>query len=229
MLLCGCRSKHKSDELNIFIEGEPVKCVHDMKYLGVIDDRHLSFEQHITHLCSKISNRAELLWRVWSFITKELAGLLYNSLIYPHMLYANFILEGCTKQLLDKFKVQHSNALWAVLKADYRTLSAKLYNDAHVDPVNVTMKQTIVKIVYKGLNDIRAPIYSTMFNYAEYSRDLYSSDKLLASVPKCRTKFGERNAKFWGPSYWNQLPIWIKNCSSYEQFKEAIKKYDGFT
>ena len=68
-----------------------IECVHDMKYLGVIIDRHLTFNNHINKLCSKIASKVGLLWRVRSFIDDGLAMMLYNSLIYPHFLYCNFI------------------------------------------------------------------------------------------------------------------------------------------
>ncbi len=48
------------------------------------------------------------------------------------------------------------------------------------------MKKTVVKIVYKGLNNIGAPIYNNMFEYNVPNRELRSSDQYLANVPKTR-------------------------------------------
>ena len=228
MLLCGRRSKLRSEELHIVIDGTDVECVSDMKYLGLVVDRHLTFEQHVSKLCAKISSRTGLLWRIRSFINNDLALLLYSSLIYPHLLYANFILDGCAKCVIDKLKVEQNNAIRAVLKDDCRTPCVKLYRDAEVDPIDVAMKKTVCKIVYKGINDIGAPIYNEMFTYDVPNRDLRSSDKLLAKIPKVNTKFGEHNVAYRGPVYWNQLPLHIKSCSSFEQFKGALKSYNGF-
>ena len=228
MLLCGRRSRLKNDSLAISIDDEHVECVTEMKYLGLIVDRHLTFEQHVTKLCSKVSSRTGLLWRVRSYIPGELALTLYNSLIYPHLLYANFILDGCSKGTIDKIKVQQNNAMRAVLKAECRTSCIKLYQDSGVDPIDVSMKKTIVKIMYKGLNDIGAPVFNNMFNYEQHSRELRSSDKLLADVPRTNTKFGEHNVAYRGPIYWNLLPLAIKSLLTFEQFKTAIKSYAGF-
>ncbi len=228
MLVCGRRSRYKQDVLNINIGSDPVECVDEMKYLGVLVDRHLTFEHHINNLCSKISSRTGILWRVRSFINTNLSITLYNSLIFPHMLYANFILDGSSKVLIDKLIVHQNNALRAVLFTDCRTPRVKLYADTGVDPLDVSMKKTLVKIVYKGLHDIGAPVYNGMFNFTNSSRDLRSNDLLLAAVPKVNTKFGEHNMAYRGPVYWNSLPFHIKSCPSFECFKTAIKKYDGF-
>ena len=115
----------------------------------------------------------------------------------------------------------------AVLYADYKTTRVKLYNDAKVDAIDVSMKKTVVKIVYKGLNNIGAPVYNNMFNYNISSCDLRSSDALLAIVLNIRTKFGEYNLAYRGPVYRNSLPLHIKACPTFELFKAALKNY-GF-
>ncbi len=228
MLVCGRRSRLKDEGLDINIDGENVECVSEMKYLGLLVDRHLTFDSHVNMLCSRISSRAGLLWRVRSFIPYELALTLYNSLIHPHLLYGNFILDGCNKYTLDKLKVQQNNAVRAVLKADSRTPCVKLYHDTGIDPVEVSMKKTIVKMVYQGLNNIGAPVYNTLFNFESYQRELRNSNKLLAEVPRTNTKFGEHNLAFRGSKDWNTLPLPLKSTPTYDQFKSAIKKYDGF-
>ena len=90
------------------------------------------------------------------------------------------------------------------------------------------MKKTVVKLVYKGLNDIGAPVYNNLFNYAVYLRELRNSDKLLAEIPRTNTKFGEHNVAFRGPTHWNTLPFTLKSKPSFDQFKEAMKSYTGF-
>ena len=90
------------------------------------------------------------------------------------------------------------------------------------------MMKSTCKIVYKGLHNSGAPIYNDMFNFAEYARNLRSSDQMLASVPKTNTKFAENNLRYRGPVNWNSLPLCLKKIPSFEQFKKAMREYDGF-
>ena len=144
------------------------------------------------------------------------------------MLYANFILDGSSKTLIDKLIVQQNNALRAVMYTDCSTPRAILYAVTGIDPIDMNMKKTLVKIVYKGLHKIGAPVYNNMYNFSCATRDLRSNDLLLANVPRVNTKFGENNMAFRGSVYYNSLPYHIKSAPSYESFKLAIKKYDGF-
>ena len=228
MLLCGSRSRLKHECLHVKLNDVNVECVHDMKYLGVFIDRHLTFNTHIQKLCGKISAKIGLLWRVRSFIDNGLAMKLYTSLIYPHFLYCNFILDGTSNHNKHKLQVQQNNALRAVLKADYDVPTAKLYIDACVDTIDVCMKKTACKIVYRGIREMGPPIYNKLFSLSVPGRDLRSSELPNAVVPKCRTKFGEHNVAYRGPVYWNQLPINIRMSESLEQFKGSVNKYDGF-
>ncbi len=84
------------------------------------------------------------------------------------MLYANFILDGSTQTTINKLKVQQNNAIRAVLSAEYRTPSAKLYADSNIGPIDVNIKKTVIKIVYKSLNNVGAPVYNQMYLTGSY-------------------------------------------------------------
>ena len=193
MLICGKRSKHRHESLSVSLNGEAIECVAGMKYLGLQIDKHLSFESHINMVCGKLSARPGLLWRIGSFIPQTLAKSLYLSLIYPHLLYRNFALDGASQTLKQRLQVQQNKAMRAVLKHDYLYPSAQLYIEARVDKVSVTIKKSLCNIVYQGVNKVGAEVYNSMFNLETSARDLRSNDQMLVSVPKCRTKFGENN------------------------------------
>ncbi len=94
MLISGKRSTYRNDVLSVKLNGEIIENVNVMKYLGVKIDNHLTFEAHINTVCGKVAARNSLLWRIRNFISLALALTLYQSLIYPHLLYANFALDG---------------------------------------------------------------------------------------------------------------------------------------
>ena len=90
------------------------------------------------------------------------------------------------------------------------------------------MMKTTCKIVYRGINKLGPPIYDKLFSLAVPNRDLRSSDMPNAAIPSCRTKFGEHNVAFRGPTYWNYLPCDIRFSKTLNQFKNAVNRYKGF-
>ena len=114
------------------------------------------------------------------------------------------------------------------LKADYDIPTAKLYTDACVDTIDVCMKKTACKIVYRGIKNMGSSIYDKLLNLAIPSQELRSSDIPNAEIPKCRTKFGEYNIAFRGSVYWNQIPVEIRMSQSLDQFKHVINDYKDY-
>ena len=90
------------------------------------------------------------------------------------------------------------------------------------------MKKTTCKIVYRGINNMGPPIYDKLFNLAIPNRELRSSEVPHATIPICRTRFGEHNVAYRGPTYYNTLPIDVHMSASIDQFKKAVNKYEGF-
>ena len=154
--------------------------------------------------------------------------MLYVSLIHPHILYCDFVIDGATITEKKKLQTQQNSALRAVCNVDYGYPTAKLFSDVSVDNVSVCMMKTCCKIVYRGLNNMGPPAINDMFEYYTPSRELRSGEALLATVQRCKTQFGTKNLRIRGPSYWNQLPHSIKCSTSIDTFKQNIKAYTGF-
>ena len=114
MLFTSNRSRYKDDVINCTIRGGVIEQTDEVKYLGLHVDPCLNFDSHIAKICSKMKVRTKLLWCIRSFISKDLAFTLYRSLIEPHLLYCNFILEGTSSTNKQKVQVQQNNALRAV-------------------------------------------------------------------------------------------------------------------
>ena len=59
------------------------------------------------------------------------------------------------------------------------------------------------------------------------SRSLRSSaDTCLLKIPLCRCKSkGDRAFSYFGPSAWNSLPLHIRNATTIDNFKSALKTY----
>ena len=107
-------SKHQQ----IFQSSELGNQVLDLKYLCLILDRHLTFEQHINSICQKVNIRTKILRQIRNFIPTSLATALYQSLIYPHFTYCYFIIDSVSENLKSKLQCYQNVALRAISKVD---------------------------------------------------------------------------------------------------------------
>ena len=227
MLFTSNRSKFKNDKLYLELAGVNICQTTEVKYLGLHLDPQLNFDVHVKKLCQKVNVRTKLLWRVRGFITKDLAFTLYRSLIEPHFVYCNFILEGISQTNLKQLQVQQNCALRAVKRVECYYPTELLFADLNVDNIKVMMMKSTCKFTYKCFYNLCPSVLNDMLVLCINERDLRSNEDLNAVVPRCHTLWAERNFAYRAPIYWNGLPIVLKQSQSLESFKSNIKKYDG--
>ena len=81
--------------------------VHVFKYLGVILDPSLTWNDHIDYIVKKISSRSGLLRKARKILPKQACVIMYNAMILPLFYYCCVIWDGCGKtnqQYLEKLQ-----------------------------------------------------------------------------------------------------------------------------
>jgi Reverse transcriptase (RNA-dependent DNA polymerase) len=114
----------------------PLERIHDdsenpqnrsFKLLGVLLDEHLSFNQHCTNVCNKLSQANYIINRVKNFLPKNSLKTLYYSLFHPHLLYCLPVF-GCTSSKnINKIMIMQKKAIRAISKEKRNAHTADLF------------------------------------------------------------------------------------------------------
>ena len=80
----------------IRIDGGEIKRVKSVKYLGMIVDDKLTWEQHIGYISEKIVRNIGILKRIRNFIPQESLLLLYHTLVEPYFRYCSIVWGQCS-------------------------------------------------------------------------------------------------------------------------------------
>ena len=75
------------------------------KFLGVMIDRSLRFDEHVSVLCRKLSKTAGIFNRLKNILPTDILIKLYYSLVYPYFLYCNSVLVRHARCLSESFDV----------------------------------------------------------------------------------------------------------------------------
>ena len=141
--------------MSLMLNGSELTQVNKIKYLGLHIDCHLTFEDHVSNMCGKISSRTKLMWRIRNFIPQSLALTLYKSLIAPHFMYYSFILDGINESLKNKLQCHQNAALRAAKNVDMSYSTTRLLTELKVDSVCTEMRKSSCKMVFKGFYNLR--------------------------------------------------------------------------
>ena len=67
------QSLQNKPDLHLYVGPDKTERTCEMKYLGVILDDHLTFDQHINYICNKSSKKLGILRRAREYLNKNLA------------------------------------------------------------------------------------------------------------------------------------------------------------
>jgi hypothetical protein len=111
------------------------------KLLGVLFDEYLAFDEHITHLCNKISKSLFCINRIKNFVDMNTKKLLYFAMIHSHKMYCLTIYSCANATNMNRLKIKQKAAIRTICNSGFRDhtgpfiLSAK--NFAHRSACNV--------------------------------------------------------------------------------------------
>ena len=194
----------------------------NIKYFGVIVDKHLSWDEQISAVTKKVS--------------RGLGMLRFSKSICPLLLY-----KKCTEVWWNHFR--YSCPVWGVAGINAINRLQKLQNraarivtssayDASALPIirklgwptiNELIESETLKMVYRSVND-QAPIYLTeMFaRLSDTCKRELRNTKTDLTVPRRKSAFGQKCLSYKGAKLWNDLSIEVKSSKSYEIFKKRI-------
>ena len=75
------------DTNRIKLNGHDLEFVTSSKFLGIILDNQLKYDEHIRYICSKISKSIGILYRLRDIVPNPCLKMIYFSLIHPYLLY----------------------------------------------------------------------------------------------------------------------------------------------
>ena len=210
------------DNFTLLINGKPIRRVDECKFLGVYIDSSISWRSHINKIISRISQTIGIIGRAKSFMNSTQLGLLYNTMVLPHLQYC-IINWGNFKH--DK-NIALKNKLLSLQKSLVRIIG-NAHRISHTDPL--FFNNSILKIDDLFEQSIR--VFSFKINNNLLPREISSfidTNKHSYNTRGARnnlfvTLSDKRSIKSLVPACWNALPLPLKQCPSVASFKTSSK------
>ena len=113
------------------MDGIIIKQTRHTKFLGVILDEHLTWNNHIEHVQSKLNKTIGILYRARNRLDPNILKLLYISLVYPYLSYCILIWGHTHKTYLTKLFISQKKIIRIITFSDYY---------AHTNPLFTKLK-----------------------------------------------------------------------------------------
>ena len=217
MLLHSSRkSPHSS--LKLQVADSPVEQVRSFKFLRVVVNDTLTWNDHIDLVCKKVSRHLNLLRRLSWFLPQHLLLLYLKSYILPIFDYCDVVWFGCTKSDSHHLDLLLNFSCRTVLRRRKYSSASSARRDLGISTLSSRRKVHVVQTVFKCLSSNSPSCLSSIFPPSTSSHFTRSSTSSQLNLPQTRSSFGQKAFSFAGAALWRSLPTNIRAMKNYRAF-----------
>ena len=209
---------------NVQIMGNIISKVETTKFLGVIIDSNLSWNQHIGYVSSKISKNIGIVRKARKIFSKETLLTLYYSFIYPYLNYCIHVWGSAVTTSLDRIIKLQKRIVRIICGVSRDAHTEPLFNELSVLNINKLHMYNVGLFMYKHHHGWLPQI----FNMFERNSDLHmhmTRQYNLLHVPKFKTEYGKRCFRYQAVKIWNTIYSTLSVDIKIGTFKKNLKSY----
>ena len=216
------------DDISLNYGNDIIERVYKFKYLGVIFDPTLAWNEHVDYISSVVSKRIGVIRRVKFYLPPATLSLLANSLVFPHFDYCSPVWTNCISEISNSLQILQNKLARVLLSADIRTPISDMMSILCWDKLHERWNKQLLVIVFKCLHH-NAPSYLSsqfVFTSSIHSKCTRSQSCNTLVLPFWNNNQGKRTFYYRGASMWNRLSPEIRSkltSMSLNMFKYSIK------
>ena len=203
----------------------PTSSAEKARNLGVIFDVDLSLKSHVSSVCNACYYHLRDLRRIRRHLDLDSAKALGHALVSSRLDYCNSLLHGLASREISRLQRVQNRLARIVTKSRPFAHSSPLLKSLHWLPVRFRIQFKLCMLTFKTMADGEPSYLNDMLVPLNTTRTLRSSQGLLLSVPRMRTKMGSRAFAFSGPDLWNHLPLSVRASGSIGAFMKRLKTH----
>ena len=143
----------------------------NIKYLGILIDKNLTWKHHIDAISTKISKGIGLIAKIHHFVRRNILINVYQSLIHPYLTYGIAVWGQACKTYLDKILVLQKRVMRMMYFSDRYDHAIPLFLDLRILPVTFLYCETVFGLMY-DINNDNAPL--NILNLFDKSSSIHS-------------------------------------------------------
>ena len=205
------------------INGNLIETSKSEKLLGVTLDYRLNFDEHLSKICDKASQKLSALARISSFMKIAQRQRIMKAFISSQFGYCPLVWMFCSRQMNNRINRIHERALRIVYQDKVSNFEQLLEKDNSVS-IHVRNLQVLATEIFKVKKNLSPNIMQKVFEFTEPAYN-FRKDAVFKSYKIQTQRYGIESLRYLGPKIWAQVPNEIKESDSLFIFKSKIKKW----
>lgn len=188
-----------------------VKCI---RYLGVIIDQYLKWDEHINQLTKKIRRTFYKFLRLRQILDLATMKIVYSSFVQSMIQYCILIWGGARKKYINKLFIAQKAVLKIMLKRNRRYPTEQVFQEAQIHSLNkLFVKQLIIhshKLSQQG----------TVHNHQYNTRNV-----TFLTTPRARAEISRRFCSYISIRFYNRVPRELKLVTNTKKFSKLCEPW----
>ena len=204
----------KIDNFNIFNSKSE-------KLLGITIDNKLTFDEHVSKLCTKASQKLHALSRVGNYMTQTQRKIIMKTFILSHFGYCPLVWMFHSRKQNNRINRIHERALRIVYRDNESTFDELLFKDESFT-IHERNIQSLAIELYKIAYGLSPQIMNLVLPLNPNER--YPGSNIFKTRNVKTVSYGTETVAHLGPKIWSIVPMDMKKLSLCK-FIKKIKKW----
>ena len=194
-----------------------------IRFLGVFLDEHLNWRNHVDYLCKKLCKYPYLFYKTRHNLTLKALKLIYNTLIYPNLIYCITAWGSANGTNLRPLKLMQKKILRSMFGVSSMHSSGPLFLNSNIFAIHSLHKYMCLVYIYKSLYNLNISNWFSISNNSFHN--LRNNDNMILNVPFTRYDQYCGSIRISGANLWNFIPRDLKILDNFDDFKIECKFY----
>lgn len=225
MIVRGVRKEIKGNMTVKSLDGTELERVKTTKYLGVIIDDRLQFNDHCNYMLRKIRKKTSFLNRIGSNISVYTRCMVYKTIIAPHFEYGATLLINMGETQLNRLQKAQNRAMRVILQCDRYTRIECMLNALQFMNIRQRLYYNLCILIFRMLKCMSTDHFKNMLEVVGNISERQTRQAGDIMMQYRRTRSTQKSIFYEGIKMYNGLPIEIKRCDRIELFKRRLKQY----
>ena len=220
------RGRRKSlKNIKLQMDDKIIKESPHIKYLGVILDNKLNWIEHIGYVKNKVAKDIGIICKARKFLNKKVLLTLYNTFIFPYLIYCVEI-WGCAKKThLASLYILQKRLVRTITFADKLAHTGPIFKDIEVLPLAKLIHCRIGLFMYKIFYKLQPTVINKMYGQNVDIHTYNTRQKYHLHVATGDSDFYTKSFYCSSILIWNDIMNKVDISVSLFKFKKLLKLY----
>ena len=201
-----------------------IKQVNSCKFLGVIINSNLTWQDHIETVCKKISKSIGIILTIRKNVPNDVLITLYHTLVIPYFSYCNILWASHDTSYLNCLFIKQKKAIRIITNSKFSALTKLLFQRLNLLNIYESNKiQTC--FMYKILNNILPSYFVSLFTTNLSIHDHFTRQASKFHMTSHHTNVRAYSIQVYGTKFWNSLSKDITVSASLSIFKKQCIEF----